>query len=769
MKKITYFILLLFFLIGTQSFAQTANLSGKVSNKSTGEAIPFVNILVGKTGTQTDINGSYKIALDEGTHLIEFRFIGFEAQKMEVTLGANESKELNVTLMEEDELLQTIVVSGSKFERRLSEETVSMEVIRPSVIENSNSTQMDEALDKVPGVSVVDDQANIRGGSGYSYGAGSRVLLLVDDMPILTNDSGSPAWDFIPMENIYQVEVLKGASSALYGSAALNGIINIRTAYPTSKPYTKISIFNTLYQNPTDNEIVGANGEVTEKAWWDDKPPYELGATFTHRQKIGRLDFTGGGYYFKQKSWRKEEFIERFRVNFNTRYHFKSVPNLMAGLNVNAQKTESATFFMWNGSGADAYLPWNTLETPLNDRKNLSLDPYVEYFNPEKNIRTKLQGRYYYVDTQNQTDQSKTVHNYYGEWQFQKRYPTADFGYTFGVVGSAVNTTAELYGGFFQSSNLAAYAQFDKELFDRLNLSFGARFERNTLQGEREQKPVGRLGLNYRLRETTFLRMSYGQGYRFPTIAEKFVQTSLDDVGLITVSPNLDIESETGWSSEIGIKQGLKLGDWKGYVDVAAFVNEYQNMMEFTFNYWEDLQALAFRSVNIGDTKITGLDVSWAGKGKVGKVDVNVIGGYTFINPRLKTPLDSIPPGSWPAGPNIEYGDGTNALLKYRFRHSFKTDVQANYNKLSAGVSFRRNSPIEGVDSIFHFILPDLQEYRAENNKGIWLGDVRMGYEIIEGGTLSFICRNLFNKEYAIRPALIEAPRSFTFRFSQEL
>ncbi|MEZ4883631.1 MAG: TonB-dependent receptor [Chitinophagales bacterium] len=767
MKKITCTFSLMFFSI--QLFAQIAIVRGKVVKQSTNEPIPYVNITAAKNGIQSDFNGEYQLNLTEGKHTLKFSFIGFETQQIEVTLVENQIQELNISLVEQEELLQTVVVSGSKYERRLSEETVSIEVIRPSIIENSNSAQMDEALEKVPGVSVVDDQANIRGGSGYSYGAGSRVLLLVDDMPILTSDSGSPAWDFIPLENVQQVEVVKGASSALYGSSALNGIINIRTAYPTAKPYTKISIFNTLYQKPADNKIIAANGEVTEKAWWGNKAPYELGATFTHRRKIGQFDLVGGAYLYKQKSWRKEEFIERYRINLNTRYRFKNTPNLSIGLNFNAQKTESATFFLWNGSGAEAYLPWNTLETPLNDRKNFSMDPYAEYFNPKKNIRTKLQGRYYYVDNQNQTDQSKTVHNYYGEWQFQKKYPTADFSYTLGLVGSAVNTTAELYDGFFQSSNLSAYVQLDKKLFDRLNIALGGRYERNKLQGKKEAKPVGRLGLNYQLAEGTFLRASYGEGYRFPTIAEKFVSTSLDDRGLITVSPNLELESETGWSAELGIKQGFKLGDWQGYADLAGFINEYQNMMEFTFNYWEDLQALAFRSVNIGDTQITGIDASIAGKGKMGKAEVNVLAGYTYINPRLETPLDSIPAGSWPAGPNIEYGDGTNALLKYRFRHSFKTDIQTDYNKISAGISLRHNSSIEGIDSIFHFIIPDLQKYRTEHDKGVWLMDTRIGYEIIKGGTLSFICRNLFNKEYAIRPALIEAPRSFTFRFSQEL
>ena len=77
----------------------------------------------------------------------------------------------------------------------------------------------------------LDGQANIRGGSGWSYGAGTRVLVMVDDMPLISGDAGQVQWNLIATENVNQVEIIKGASSALYGSSALNGIINIRTDY----------------------------------------------------------------------------------------------------------------------------------------------------------------------------------------------------------------------------------------------------------------------------------------------------------------------------------------------------------------------------------------------------------------------------------------------------------------------------------------------------------------------------------------------------------
>ena len=136
---------------------------------------------------------------------------------------------------EDAELIKTVIVSAGKFEQRIEETTVSVEVIKPGLISDKNTTNIQTAIDQVPGVNITDGQANIRGGSGWSYGAGTRVQVLVDDMPLISGDAGQAQWSLISTENINQVEIIKGASSALW-LFSLNGVINIRTAYPGDNP-----------------------------------------------------------------------------------------------------------------------------------------------------------------------------------------------------------------------------------------------------------------------------------------------------------------------------------------------------------------------------------------------------------------------------------------------------------------------------------------------------------------------------------------------------
>ncbi len=800
MKKLNLMLLVfLCCLLSVASvLAQNATVKGTVTNKTDGQPVPLVNVVTqvaGETrGAQTDYDGNYSLDLPPGNYTLEFSCIGFSAEKVEQLLEEGDVVTLDMLLPENAELLDVVVVSGSKFEKRVSEETVSLEVIPPSLVENANNVRVDEAVEKVPGVSVIDGQANIRGGSGYSYGAGSRVMLLMDDLPILTGDAGFPNWDFLPIENLEQVEVIKGAASALYGSAALNGIINLRTAYPKSEPESKVAAFTQVWQNPRNNEVprVDENGEpvldeegnqiIDKKSWWGEQFPIATGFSAAHRQKFGQLDFVGGINAYGDDSWRRSQFTRRIRGNANLRY--RATPNISVGLNTNIQVNTSSSFLIWNGDGVDAYTLWDATPRIINKSFKLTLDPFVEYFT-ESGFRVKYLGRYYKADNKNNTNQSTLSDLYYSEIQAQKRWEDISLVLTGGVVGQLSTVEAELYGNqTLSASNIGVYLQADKKFFDKLNVSAGFRFERNEIEGDKEAKPVGRLGLNYELAEYTFLRASVGQGYRFPTIAERYVETQLGnvDVGInvpVGIFPNPDLQSETGWSAELGIKQGIGLGEWKGFIDISGFINEYNDMMEFTFGVDEALlqldivqdiypgldttvidlggQAAGFQSLNIGDTRIVGGEISVAGKGKLFGFPTTMLAGYTYIVPKFQE-FDRVQEML----SSVDYN-----VLKYRFRHTAKIDIQTDIKRVGIGLSLQHTSRMEAIDQAFNVFLPGIQEFRDRNDGGTSLVDLRFLYSPNDNDKFSFLVRNLFNVEYALRPALIDAPRSFTLKYAR--
>lgn len=751
-KFISNLIVSSIFFLAT-AFAQNGTLRGTLQDAATHEPLIGASVYVNDSaGTVTDLTGFYALVLAPGNYTVRFSYVGYVTQQVNITINGNEITETNAELHADESILNTIVVSGSKFEKRISEETVTIDVIKPALIENTNDIKLDQSIERIPGVSVIDGQANIRGGSGFSYGAGSRVLLLMDDMPVLTGDAAFPSWDFIPIENIQQVEIIKGASSALYGSSALNGIINVRTAYPTATPETKFSFFNGAYFSPAD----------TAQKWWDNDFPFFTGANFSHKHKWGKFDLVTGAYVYSGDSYLKDKFDRRARANANMRYRINS--HMSAGININAQRSRNASFFFWNNTDSGLYVPAEGTLTH-NSAFKMTLDPYWNYYDDHGN-RHKIQLRYYQNHNKNDNDQSSLGDLVYGEYQYQKHFDNINFVTTAGILGSYAQTIAELYGDTtYTTSNEAAYVQLDKKFGDKLNTSAGMRYEFNQIAGLKESRPVFRFGANYQLAVFTFLRASYGQGYRFPTIAEKYISTN---ISLLGIFPNPDLRSETGWSSEIGIKQGLAISGWKGYADASAFISEYFDMMEFTFGYYPETGVpfpYGFESLNIGNTRIKGMEFSLTGEGKLGSLPTTIIAGYTYIDPKFQQ-FDSITD----AGSSADYN-----VLKYRFRHTAKMDVETTIKQFRLGINLQYYSFMEAVDVAFVdpifpgtdlHIIPGLQEYRDAHDGGDVILNARLAFTMHSNNEIALICNNLLNREYSIRPAMMEAPRSITLKYS---
>ncbi|MEM9991701.1 MAG: TonB-dependent receptor, partial [Bacteroidota bacterium] len=304
------------------------------------------------------------------------------------------------------------------------------------------------------------------------------------------------------------------------------------------------------------------------------------------------------------------------------------------------------------------------------------------------------------------------------------------------------------------------------------NPSFFEPFSQQQIPEERDiqAKPVFRLGLNYKAAEYTFLRASWGQGYRFPTIAEKFIQTQI--TGGVDVVPNADLTSETGWTTEIGIKQGFRIQGFSGFIDASAFWSEYQDMMEFGIVFRPPL-SIAFQSRNVGDTRIRGLECSIGGRGAIGQISTNVLAGYTYIDPRFKAFDLSGKDLSLNELANATIGqlnaNGTSAsfnILKYRFQHSLKLDIESTLKDWSLGLAVLYNSNMDAVDAIIQDderFIPGAAAFRAEH-QGFTVVNLRTAYQITPKIKCSLLLNNALNEVYSFRVGALDAPRNFSGR-----
>ena len=822
MRKYLSLALLLSIIFFMPEFVGAQNkIRGTVKDSGEGFPLPFAQVRTNCSSeiVFTDNSGQFAITVLKDTCELEISYSLYQSFKRKVVFNSKKREvRLDVRLSPDAITLEIANVTAGKFDTDVETSTNSVMVLTTKNIENQNISTVDGLLNKAGGVAVVDNEPQIRGGSGFSSGMGSRVMIMLDYMPLLRPDAGRPMWTFIPMEDVEQVEILKGASSVVFGSSALTGAINVLTAYPRSKPRTKVTMFAGMYDDP----------KPEYRTSWIHNNPIKYGVSFLHSRVIKNdFDLVIGGEYFYDKGYIGPEerisqtintngddvgkFERRARFNFATRYRPNKVKGLSVSLNGNFMYSQNNQTFMWFDADTNRYRSYKGSMSKFRDC-TFYVDPVIQYAASNGwvySFRNRLTFSNNMESTGNQNSQSVVL---FDEFQFNK-----DFKCGVSLIGGLMNMYAESFGPLFNgdnyslepasiySDNMAVYTQVDYKLLRSKNLkfSFGARWEMYKLKDVFENKPIFRAGISYQLDTAktparTSFRASFGQGYRYPSIGERFIAIHVGRYGFY---PNPDLVSETSWNVEVGITQpfGTKDKKFVGMFDVAAFYQSYNNYIEFCMGPWGDkgsfMDRFGFRFLNTGPATITGVDANFMAGGEIAKnVDLNVTLSYNYNLPIAKDPNKA-----YYSKDGKEYtfnntsSDTTRNVLKYRIEHMAKIDIEFTFwKKFSVGFSGTYYSAMKNVDKFFFSYdienpnlsavrikqlramgdLPFCGYYNYFNSKdyqkGSWVFDARVSYTV-KDVTLSFIVKNLFNKSYALRPLYVEPTRTFTMQFVYHL
>lgn len=718
---------------------------GRIYDRGSNQPLPGVFIIYGKgAGTTSDSTGSYLIRSDSSRLQVTFQFVGFRSVTMQISLHSGENKTLNIEMETETMEIDQIVVSADRRDQKQSELTVSVDIIKSDFLSQRHITDATELISKTTGIEVLDGQASIRGGSGFSYGVGSRVMALVDGLPLLSPDAGGIRWQYLPMENVSQVEIIKGASSVMYGSSALNGIISFTTADASNIPSTKFFAESGIYLAPRN----------TGWKWWD-APRIFSTLSFSHLRKIGNTDLGVTMNLYDDNSYRRDndELLGKFGLKIK---HFaKKVPGLNYGVNLSSGLTAKTDFLLWED--ADNALVQDTSSVAHLHGRFLAIDPFISYsksgfFKHDLRMRIQSSENQYPVKVKNN---SKTF-SLYSEYQAWLRLAEK-----INITGGTSVTWNKVTSNFFgdhNSINLAIFTQAEYRPAPKLKLVAGVRAEANILDSEHDNiVPVFRTGINWQAAKYTFIRGSFGQGYRFPSIAEKYAATTL---GTVKIFPNPYVTSESGWTSEAGVKQGVKLGEITGQADLSVFISQSKELIEYEFGLFEDpytnLVDLGFQATNVERAKIYGSEFELLLNRSFGKLSTTFSAGYTYIHP---------------AG-NYDSGSSYDTWLKYRRKHSGQINLSAKWKRTELNISFFARSKILNIDDVFlnpltsESILPGFSDYWKTHNTGYFLMDTGLGYKISNSIKLSATLKNVSNSEYMGRPADTQPPRNFSLRLS---
>ena len=911
-----FYNLLVLVCVSQAALAET--LTGVITDGFTREPLIGVTILntADNSGTVTDFDGAYSLEVNSLPATIKFSYVGYQTEeKVFKTIPAV----FNMAMQADNEVLDEVVVTAGRFEQRMTDVTVSIEVVKPQALRSQAPTDLSATLQTLPGVEVIDKQPSIRGGGGWTYSVGSRCQVLMDGMTILNPKTGEINWNNVPLENVAQVEVVKGASSVLYGSSALNGVINVRTQRPGLNPETKISGYVGVYDNYNNYSYTGA------------RLPLYYGAEASHSRRIGDFDVSGAISGFKDEGFRQQGFNDRVRFGGNMTYHMPAEENkyVNMGVNLNYVANRYGDFFIWR-SPKDPLRP-SPLTNMGRNEHNFNIDPFFNYDDTERGISHKLRTRFY-MTSDNVTQPSGVIstkdllkwgltsfdmdkvmgyvndvtgnigngmdvadallltfkdvtvpianedwltavvngidlvknglgytgtvaemqdavayamdlladktptrpeltYNGYIDYQFAKQW-NSGVRLTTGINWNHITNTANITGTH-HTDNVAAYLQYDHRIANRLSLSAGVRLEYYRMDDQYKEaniqignwlcpvRPVFRAGLNWEIYKAGFLRASFGQGYRNPSVTEKFARK---DIGGVGVYPNKNIKPESGYNAELGYKQLYKFGPVSGTLDVAAFYTEYRDMIEYQFGLFRNSDFTMVNSmydvvdelknivndfaqtkslanagigigaqfVNVSHARIYGAEVSTAGMVDI-KKDMNLRYsiGYTFTEPEDMDNERRIEEEKTYTDPlQMKNKSNDSKYLKYRNKHSFKTTIDYTYKWFSIGVNMSYRSKILAVDYLmvdervkeqkdlmdyarmFIFGYEDglsLHDYWMSHNNGIFTMDLRASVRFKEHVEMQFLVNNLLNTEYSYRPMALAPPRTFVCRMNINL
>lgn len=708
--KICIWLLLMLPVVGFSEKKQVFVVKGTVISADTKKPLPGANVIVSGTvfGTITDTDGRFVLdRLPAGTYQIKATMMGYKAQTQSVRVNSEQIPRLEFKLPETVIETPALVVTASKRRQSIQDSPSSLAVVTSKDMERLNEGYLDQALRNAPGVHFTVQNVNIRGSSGFSRGAGSRVLLLVDGIPMMPGDSGDIKWDVIPTSQVKQVEIVKGAGSALYGSYALGGIINVITKEPTDKNETTIRMAAGIHDKP-----------YWEEWRWTDRTLHFSQVDVSHTHNWNKLNLLLSANRRQDTGFSQNAHYQTWGALSKIRYSFS--PQTYLVLNGRWTYRKAGEVILWRNQHDALTIPPESLGQGTNSSKVNFNTIFRKVVTPKfaYKVQTAYLRNWWKTVFPDHVDES-TGNNWRTEVQFDLS-PSDKHSVTFGSEFILDRVDASIFGDH-DGRGWAVYLQDEYRIFKPFSVTAGVRYDRFQIDqdiSDYEWSP--KLGLVYRPTMLTSVRASAGHGFRAPTMAEMFTSTIVSGFRVV---PNPDLTAERSWSYEMGLNQVLSQNI---FFDLAVFRTDYWDLIE-----GQPDETNTIRFDNLTRARISGAEVSlrtrwWQ---RILGIDVS----YTYMQPRNIT---------------------LNKALAYRPEHLLTLSLSLNYGPFGLNADYRYNSRIEEV------LL-----YADDDRVAKKMADARLSYDW-KSYQFSFDVDNIFNYNYVPVERNIAPIRKFMLTLS---
>lgn len=552
--------------------ASDANISGHTVDKNTGDHIGFINItLKGTTiGTSTDATGHFFLKnLPTGDFTVVASSVGFKTIEQKIRLVKGKTVEINFTMDEDAIMLDNVVVSANRNETTRREASNIVNVISNKLFETTNSVCLAQGLNFQPGLRVENNcqncgfqQVRINGLEGpYSQ-------ILIDSRPIFSALAGVYGIEQIPVNMIDRVEVVRGGGSALFGSNAIAGTINIITKEPLNSSLTlnnstmlvggsKADINTNLNATLVSDDYkagVSIFGSTRQRQAWDAN-----GDGFT---ELGILEGRNIGFrsYFKTSNQSKLTF------EYHNLGEFRRGGNKLDQPAHNADITEQTEHNVNSGG-----VKWEIFSPGFKHR-------YTVYTSAQKTDRKSYYGAGQDPNAYGKTNDFAFV----GGMQYAYEMSRLLFMPAQFTIGSefSYNKLDDIQLAYDRDINqkvdiVSIFAQNEWKT-KKLNLLFGLRFDKHNLIDNPIFSP--RINIRYNPFEWVNLRAGYASGFRAPQAFDEDLHITAvgGDVQLIKLDPNLKPEHSNSFSFSTDFYQNF--GKVQTNLLIEAFYTDIDNV-----------------------------------------------------------------------------------------------------------------------------------------------------------------------------------------------
>lgn len=515
-----------------------AVISGVISSGKTPISFATVYLSDGSIGTSADMDGKYSLTLTSGTYRIIAQSQGYLSKTTTVTIDQEDNKVLNFDLEEENESLDEIVVTGTRTKKRKTDSPVIVNLISSETLQQVVATDLSEGLRFQPGLRVEMNcqtcnysQIRMNGlQGGYSQ-------ILINGRPIFSPLTGLYGLEQIPVNMIERIEVVRGGVSALYGSSAIGGTVNVITKIPKQNSYSLDYSYQNIDGGASQN-LINGNATVVSKN-------YRSGANFfVNSRRRDAYDANDDNFSelpeLKDNSFGVNAFYlpsedSKLELSFSSLNEYRFGGEIVDKPAYLAQQSEERTHNVLMGS-LDYQINFN------DDKSSL-----IMYYGGQRTDRDHYTGIIPDDEAEKQVFfaappyGTSEVTTHQGGSQFNQKIEKFFGGRTVLTGGAefiydAVNDEISTYNYLTDQTtrNLGIFFQNDWDITEDLNFLSGFRIDKHNLVDYAIFSP--RASLLYKLKETTQFRLGWGTGFRAPQAFDTDLHIAFAGGGISRIS-----------------------------------------------------------------------------------------------------------------------------------------------------------------------------------------------------------------------------------------